>query len=396
MDSKIIKINYFINIFLILELSLLLFLNKNSNIILKQIIKKNEYQRINNFYEICKQGILLNKKKLKKIINPKISIITPIYNKEKYILRYFRSIQNQFFDEIEIILTDDYSTDFSKEIIEKLSKNDERIVLIKHKKNKGTLKSRNEAVLKSKGKYLIFLDPDDLLSFYILILCYYEAEKNNYDIIRFNIYEGNEKINLDFIVNQIINKIIYKPKLSLYLFYGLGKLEELDYYITNKLIKKILFIKSLNLIDKYYLNNFMIDCEDGLINFILYRFANSYYFIAKIGYYYIINEESITLANKWKFKKRLKSNFLYLKFIFQNTKNNIVEKNIANYIFLGIYSQHKDYFIQLFQEVNDFGFYKGVIDLYLNCKYISSKTKEILNNIIYIAKQKLKSKIFFN
>ena len=74
--------------------------------------------------------ILLNKKKLKKIINPKISIITHIYNKEKYILRYFRSIQNQFFDEIEIILTDDYSTDFSKEIIEKLSKNDERIVLI--------------------------------------------------------------------------------------------------------------------------------------------------------------------------------------------------------------------------------------------------------------------------
>ena len=210
------------------------------------------------------------------------------------------------------------------------------------------------------------------------------AEIFKYDIIRFNIYEGNGKINLDIIVNKIINKVIFQPYLSLYSFYGLGKLEELDYYITNKLIKKELFIKSLNLIGEYYLNNFMIDCEDGLINFVLYRIANSYYFISKIGYIYIINEESITKVNKWNFKKRLKSNFLYLKFIFQNTKNNIIEKNIANYIFLEIYSQHKDYFIEFFKEIDDIEFYKIIIDLYLNCKYISKQTKEILKIINFI------------
>ena len=115
----------------------------------------------------------------------------------------------------------------------------------------------------------------------------------------------------------------------------------------------------------------------------MYRLANSYFFIPKIGYYYIINEESITISNKLKFRKRLKSNFLYLKFIFQNTKINIIEKNIANYIFLDIYSQHKVYFIQLFKEIIDIEFYKGVINLYLNCKYISSQTKELLNRIIF-------------
>ena len=192
---------------------------------------------------------------------------------------------------------------------------------------------------------------------------------------------------MEFIVKQIINKTIYQPELSVYLFYGLGKLEELDYYITNKLIIKKLFIKSLNFIDNYYLNNFMIDCEDGLINFILYRFANSYYFITKIGYYYIINEGSITIANNWNFKKRLKSNFLYLKFIFENTKNNIIEKNIANYIFLGIYSQHKKDIFKLFKNINDIEFYKGIIDLYLNCKFISKKTKEILSHIKIIINQ---------
>ena len=228
------------------------------------------------------------------------------------------------------------------------------------------------------------MDPDDFLSFYILILCYSLAEKYNYDIIRFNIYEGNEKINLDSFVNKIINKKIFQSEISLYLFYGLGKLEELDYYITNKLIQKDLFIKSLNFIDKFYLNNFMIDCEDGLINFVLYKLANSYYFIAKIGYIYVINEGSITIAN---FKKRLKSNFLYLKFIFENTKNNIIEKNIANYIFLGIYSQHKKDIFKLFKNINDIEFYKGIIDLYLNCKFISKKTKEILSHIKIIINQ---------
>ena len=167
-----LKINTFINLFLILEMILLLFFNKNdnSNILLKKIIRKNEFQKINNFNELCKLGFLLNKIKNKKAFNPKLSIITPIYNKSKYILRYLRSIQNQFFDDIEIILVDDHSTDSTLEIIEKLRKNDERIILIKNKKNKGTLKSRNEGVLKSNGKYLIFLDPDDLFSFNTLSL----------------------------------------------------------------------------------------------------------------------------------------------------------------------------------------------------------------------------------
>ena len=390
-----LKRNSFISIFLIIELCLLLLLNKNynSNILLKQIIKKKEFQRINSFFELCKFGILLNKMKFKISFHPKISIIIPIYNKEKYILRFLRSIQNQFFDDIEIILIDDHSIDSTLEIIEKLRKKDERIKLIKNKKNYGTLKSRNEGAFKANGKYLIFLDPDDLLSYNILILCYNLAEKYNYDIIRFNIYEGNEKINLDSLVNKIINKTVFKPEISLYLFYGLGKLEELDYYITNKLIKKELFIKSLNLINEYYLNNFMIDCEDGLINFILYRLANSYYFIIKIGYIYAINEESITIAN---FMKWLKSNFLYLKFIFQNTKNNIVEKNIANYIFLGIYSRHRDDIIQFFKSINDIGFYKEIIDLYINCKYISPKTKEILSHLNFLINQnkKLESEMF--
>jgi cellulose synthase/poly-beta-1,6-N-acetylglucosamine synthase-like glycosyltransferase len=74
-----------------------------------QKLKDNEYnfKKIEIYYNLCNKGILLNKKYFKRNNNPKISIISPVYNKEKYLLRYLRSIQNQFFDDIEIILVDD-------------------------------------------------------------------------------------------------------------------------------------------------------------------------------------------------------------------------------------------------------------------------------------------------
>ena len=87
---------------------------------------------------IINKGKLINKKKLRNKKDPKISIISPIHNREKFILRFLRSIQNQFYDDIEIILVDDFSTDNSVKLIEKYQKEDERIILLKHKKNKGT------------------------------------------------------------------------------------------------------------------------------------------------------------------------------------------------------------------------------------------------------------------
>ena len=355
----------------------------NINIIINKetIIIKNDIKNIENYYKICNNGILLNNKNFTQYFIPKISIITPIHNREKYILRYLRSLQNQNFDDIEIILIDDYSTDNTLNIIEQFKKEDKRIVLIKHNKNKGTLISRNEGVLKSKGKYLIFLDPDDIISSNILLFCYNNAEKYDYDIIRFNIYKGYGNIVCDFLETNHFEQIMYQPKLFYYLYYGLGRLQQTDFFITNKFIKRTIFIKALNIINKYYLNQYMIDCEDGLINFMLYRIANSYLFSRRIGYYYIQNEQSITNENSSNIQKRIKNNFLYLKFIFQNTKNNMIEKNISNFMFLDIYNLHKELFNNLYKEKIDYKFYNEIINLYLNCEFISLNIKEILNNI---------------
>ena len=345
------------------------------------MIKLEEYLRI------CSTTSLIKNDSFKKINNPKFSIITPILNKCLTLKRYIRSIQNQNFKNIEIIFIDDHSTDDTIKIIENLQKQDERIILLKNKQRKGTLITKNIGVYKSKGEFLLFVDPDDIISENILNYFDIMTKKYDYDLIRYNLYIGDYDVNLPYIVYFLKSKPLYKPNIFFHLFFGFRKLFQLDFYITNKLIKRKLFIRALNSINKYYLKQFMVDCEDGLVNFMLYKLSDSLYFTRKIGYYYIISKESITHASS-DFKKRLKSNFLYFKYILQSTKNNIIEKKIANYVFISIYNRHSNTIINLLMHLHrDFKFYLETINLFLYNDFIPLSTKLILkklrNTILY-------------
>ena len=123
----IIKIGYI----KILMIFLIIFINinlKKEKIILTDL--KNEINNIKKYYELNNKGILINKINFTKIENPKVSIISSVYNRQDFILRFIRSVQNQFFDDIEIIFIDDCSTDLSRELIEEYQKEDKRILLI--------------------------------------------------------------------------------------------------------------------------------------------------------------------------------------------------------------------------------------------------------------------------
>lgn len=84
--------------------------------------------------------------------NPKVSVISPIHNRERFLIRFLKSIQYQRFYNIEIILVDDKSTDNSVKILEEYQKEDKRIKIIRHKRNKGTFISRNIGALYSQAK----------------------------------------------------------------------------------------------------------------------------------------------------------------------------------------------------------------------------------------------------
>ena len=91
-----------------------------------------------------------------------VSIITPSYNSSKFIKDCVASVFSQTYKNWEMIIVDDCSKDNSKEIISELSTKDKRIKSIFLEKNVGAAEARNAAIRQSKGKYVAFLDSDDL------------------------------------------------------------------------------------------------------------------------------------------------------------------------------------------------------------------------------------------
>ena len=91
-----------------------------------------------------------------------VSIITPSYNSSKFIMDCVNSVISQKFQYWEMIIVDDCSNDNSREIISDLTAKDERIKSIFLEENVGAAEARNIAIRQSKGKYIAFLDSDDI------------------------------------------------------------------------------------------------------------------------------------------------------------------------------------------------------------------------------------------
>ena len=91
-----------------------------------------------------------------------VSIITPNYNSEKYISDMILSVMSQTFEDWELLITDDCSTDNSVNIIKGFVEFDNRIKLFQNASNLGAAISRNNSILNAKGKYIAFLDSDDI------------------------------------------------------------------------------------------------------------------------------------------------------------------------------------------------------------------------------------------
>lgn len=91
-----------------------------------------------------------------------ISIITPVFNSDKFVSETIKSIIDQTYPHWELILIDDGSNDNSVELIKSLIKKDTRIRLILHSQNLGVAKARNTGIELAKGSYIAFIDSDDI------------------------------------------------------------------------------------------------------------------------------------------------------------------------------------------------------------------------------------------
>ena len=355
------------------------------------IENEKQIQKMENYYKFCNEFKSKKIRRFKKNHKPEVSIISPLYNKERYILRLLRSIQYQTFHNIEIIFVDDNSQDNSVQLIQELQKMDKRIILVQNKKNKGTFVTRNIGVQFSSGKYITIPDGDDIISKDIIKTCHAYAEKFKYEMIRFNSYIGEGKLDFQDLINITESGPIYQPKLSSEIFYGSRELQMVDYYVFNKFILKEVYIKALNSLDNFYLNMHMIYMEDQIMNFLLYRTANSFYFLKVIGYYHASNSVTI-MNNLFKIPElRMKYSLIYLKFVFDFSKNTKYEKDMANHLFTVLNRgfniagrlQGSDY------EEFYFYLYYDIVNTYLNCSYIDNENKYFLNNFKSIIERKI-------
>ena len=111
-----------------------------------------------------------------------VSVIIPVFNAEKFLVDCIKSVCNQTFKDIEIILLDDGSTDNSLQICRMMSKYDKRIVVI-NKENTGVADTRNVGLDCAKGEYIFFCDSDDLLVQDCLMRLISIAQEQNADLV---------------------------------------------------------------------------------------------------------------------------------------------------------------------------------------------------------------------
>ena len=169
----------------------------------------------------------------------KVSIIIPAYNVQNEIGRCLKSMINQVYKNIEIIVIDDASTDNTRNIIKKYAENDNRIIPFYQTINKGVSAARNTGLMAATGDYIIFVDSDDEMIPSAIRRLVDVANKYNSDFVdSYHLFEytkPNGKI-AHFTENKVPKNTLVMGSLK-----DNPKILKMATYITGKLIKKDLF-----------------------------------------------------------------------------------------------------------------------------------------------------------
>ncbi len=243
-------------------------------------------------------------------MNDLISVIIPVYNVEKYLLKCLDSVSSQTYKNIEIIVVNDGSTDNSLDILSKYAKKENRLLII-NQKNQGLSGARNSAIKIAKGEYLIFLDSDDYIKKELIEEVYGKILKEDADIAIYGYDKINEDGTLiarpDFGDNLFEHKEAIKKILSL----------AISPMACNKMYKKSLFVEN----HIYYPLRKLH--EDIGTTYKLFWNAKKIISTSNSYYYWIIRDGSITSKTTY---KHINDVFE----LFFEKKNFLEEQNIFN------------------------------------------------------------------
>lgn len=214
-------------------------------------------------------------------MNELISVIVPIYNVEKYLHQCLKSIINQTYKNLEIILVDDGSPDNCPKICDEYSRKDKRIKVI-HKENGGLSSARNAGLDVVTGEYISFIDSDDMIDEKFIETLYNLCKENNCDISECNLQRFEKEVvkkadNYDkkIYTNYEMQRRLYIPE---YFIRGI--------VVWNKLYKRYLY-------DDIRFPTGKINEDEFTTYKVLYKCKSSICVTDEELYFYRINENSI-------------------------------------------------------------------------------------------------------
>ena len=205
---------------------------------------------------------------------PKVSIIVPVYNVEKYLSKCLNSLVNQTLKDIEIIIVNDGTPDNSQKIIDKYVKEYPKKVRSYLKENGGQGSARNFGLTKAKGKYIGYVDSDDYIELDMYEKLYNKALEMEYDVV----VCGNTVVDEDYNIIKKENNMQFDSNITNILF---GKMA-----VWNKIYKKSLIVDN----DILFRSNVWYEDLDFTMKTIL--MANNIGFLNMNLYNYLLRKGS--------------------------------------------------------------------------------------------------------
>jgi len=316
-------------------------------------------------------------------MNDLISIIVPVYNVEKYLRKCIDSIINQTYENIDIILIDDGSTDSSSEICNEYSKKDKRIKVI-HKENRGVSSARNEGIKHARGEWITFIDSDDWI------------EKNFCEILLKKVLETKSDVALcgyNRINNKKTEKINAKNRELIfncneYLIKSLNPQTGFG-FCHMKLIKK-------EILKGIYFNENIVVGEDALFNVMISQNIKKAIFVEQALYNYRINNQSVVR----KYDENYANKYLLAmneikKYLFEKYKDDEIQQNYYNFVAFHIlliavnycfHPQNKNYNRkQILKQICNYGEFKIALEKnnYKNLSITRKITMFTIKNKMY-------------
>lgn len=249
---------------------------------------------------------------------PKVSIIVPVYNVEKYLPKCLDSLVNQTLKDIEIIVINDGSPDHSQDIIDKYAKKYSKKIRAFKKDNGGLSDARNYGLKRAKGEFILFVDSDDYIDENACEKLYNKAISDNYDIVLFKyyiVYPKSKKL------MNVLNE--YKDK---------NNISKKEYLLSTPSACNKLF-KTKFLIDNKFSFPIGIIYEDYASISTLILYNPKIAFVNKALYYYMQSDISIT--RRPVYNKKFEDIFTASDYLYERLKDDKDLGEELEYRFIG-------------------------------------------------------------